>query len=92
MNSFFTVSESWNTVFLILNAIYLATAIIVAISVILDNRDPTKTISWVVVLFVLPILGLILYFVVGKNYRKEKIFLRKENKDFERSVHSAITR
>jgi cardiolipin synthase A/B len=84
MNSFFSVSESWNTVFLILNAIYLATAIIVAISVILDNRDPTKTISWVVVLFVLPILGLILYFVVGKNYRKEKIFLRKEHKDFER--------
>jgi cardiolipin synthase A/B len=84
MNSFYTISESWNTIFLILNIIYLTTAIIVAISVILDNRDPTKTISWVVVLFVLPILGLILYFAVGKNYRKEKIFLRKENKDFER--------
>ena len=84
MNSFFTFSESWNTVFLILNAIYLTTAIIVAISVILDNRDPAKTIAWVVVLFVLPILGLILYFVVGKNYRKEKIFSRKEHKDFER--------
>jgi cardiolipin synthase A/B len=29
-------------------------------------------------------LGLILYFVVGKNYRKEKIFSRKGHKDYER--------
>ncbi len=67
----------------ILNVIYLTTAIIVAISVVLDNRNPSKTISWVVVLFVLPILGLILYFLIGKNYRKEKIFSRKGLKDFE---------
>jgi cardiolipin synthase A/B len=70
--------------FSLLNVIYLATAIIIAISVILDNRSPTQTLSWVVVLFVLPILGLILYFIAGKNYRKEKIFSRKEHKDFER--------
>jgi cardiolipin synthase A/B len=81
---FFSFPESWNTFFLILNIIYLATAIIVAFSVILDNRNPTKTISWVVVLFVLPIGGLILYFLVGRNYRKEKIFSRKGLEDFER--------
>jgi cardiolipin synthase A/B len=79
-----SIADSWGSVFLILNVIYLATAIIIAISVVLDNRNPTKTISWVVVLFVLPILGLILYFVVGKNYRKEKIFSRKGHKDYER--------
>lgn len=84
MIDLFSLSDSWNTVFLILNIIYLATAVIVAISVILDNRNPTKTIAWVVVLFVLPILGLVLYFLVGKNYRKEKIFSRKGLKDFER--------
>jgi cardiolipin synthase A/B len=84
MNSLFSYPESWNTFFLVLNIIYLATAIIVAFSVILDNRNPTKTISWVVVLFVLPIGGLILYFLVGRNYRKEKIFSRKGLEDFER--------
>jgi cardiolipin synthase A/B len=84
MNFLDSISDSWNSIFLILNVIYLATAIIIAISVILDNRSPTQTLSWVVVLFVLPILGLILYFIVGKNYRKEKIFSRKEHKDFER--------
>ena len=84
MSSLYSLSDSWSTFFFVLNVIYLTTAIIVAISVILDNRNPTKTIAWVVVLFVLPILGLILYFLVGKNYRKEKIFSRKGLKDFER--------
>ncbi|TVR72426.1 MAG: cardiolipin synthase [Marinilabiliales bacterium] len=79
-----SLSDSWSTFFFVLNVIYLTTAILVAISVILDNRNPTKTISWVVVLFVLPVLGLIFYFMVGKNYRKEKIFSRKGLKDFER--------
>ncbi len=84
MNYLSSIPETWSTVFFVLNVIYLTTAILVAISVILDNRNPTKTIAWVVVLFVLPILGLIFYFLVGKNYRKEKIFSRKGLKDFER--------
>ncbi len=84
MNYLSSISDTWSTVLFVLNVIYLTTAILVAISVILDNRNPTKTISWVVVLFVLPILGLIFYFLVGKNYRKEKIFSRKGLKDFER--------
>lgn len=84
MIDLYSFSDSWSTVFLILNIIYITTAVIIAISVILDNRNPTKTIAWVVVLFVLPILGLIFYFLVGKNHRKEKIFSRKGLKDFER--------
>ena len=87
MNNSDPILASWSSVFLILNIIYLTTAIIVAIYIILDNRNPAKTISWVVVLFVLPILGLIIYFIVGKNYRKEKIFTRKGHKDFER-IHT----
>lgn len=84
MSYFYSLLDSWSNVFFILNVIYLTTAIIVAISVVLDNRNPTKTIAWVVVLFVLPFVGLIFYFMLGKNYRKEKIFSRKGLKDFER--------
>jgi cardiolipin synthase A/B len=80
----FSFNDSWSIFFFVLNVIYLGTAILVAISVVLDNRNPTKTISWIVVLFVLPIIGLILYLLVGKNYRKEKIFSRKGLEDFER--------
>ncbi len=79
-----TLYGSWNTVFLVLNIIYLATALVFAINIILDNRNPTKTISWVLVLFLVPVLGLIFYFIAGKNYRKEKIFSRKGHRDFER--------
>ena len=84
MSYLYSFSDSWSTVFFILYIIYFATAILVALYVILDNRNPTKTIAWVIVLFVLPIIGLVFYFMVGKNYRKEKIFSRKGLKDFER--------
>ncbi len=80
--AFFT--EYWRPFLFIINLIYLVTAIIVSISVIMDNRNPTKTISWIIILFLLPFIGLIIYFMVGQNYRKQKIFTRKGVEDFKR--------
>lgn len=46
--------------------------------ILLDNRSPVKTISWILVLVLLPFLGIILYIYFGRNYRKMKIFTKKE--------------
>jgi cardiolipin synthase len=43
------------------------------ITVLLDNRQPSKTIAWVLVLMFLPVIGIILYFFFGQNTRKERI-------------------
>jgi cardiolipin synthase len=43
--------------------------------------DPTKTISWSIVLVAFPFAGLIFYIFLGQNYRKEKIFNLKEMRD-----------
>jgi cardiolipin synthase len=40
-----------------------------------------KTIAWLLVVTFLPLLGIVLYFFFGQNYRKEKIFSRKELTD-----------
>jgi cardiolipin synthase A/B len=77
-------SSYWSLTLFVLNIVYFITAVFISISVILDNRNPTKTISWVIILFVLPFIGLILYLIFGQNYRKEKIYSRKGLKDFER--------
>ncbi|MDR2684718.1 MAG: cardiolipin synthase [Prevotellaceae bacterium] len=45
--------------------------------ILLDNRNPVKSISWIVVLVMLPVVGLIFYIFFGKNYRKNKIFSQK---------------
>jgi cardiolipin synthase A/B len=46
--------------------------------ILLDNRSPVKTISWILVLVLLPFLGILLYIYFGRNYRKKKIFTKKE--------------
>jgi cardiolipin synthase A/B len=81
---FFDFANIWSSTLLVLNIIYFTTAIFISLSVILDNRNPSKTISWIIVLFVLPFIGLLLYLFFGQNYRKEKIYSRKGMEDFHR--------
>lgn len=46
-----------------------------------DLRDPVKALSWILVIIFLPVAGLVFYLLFGQNYRKEKIFNRKEIED-----------
>jgi cardiolipin synthase len=62
---------------------YIITLIFTVILVIQQKGDPLKTISWILVIFLLPIIGIVLYFIFGKNFRKEKIFSRKGLTDLE---------
>ena len=64
-----------------LKVLYVLTIIFMVILVIQQRGDPMKTIAWLLVVTFVPLLGIILYFYFGKNYRKEKIFSRKELTD-----------
>jgi cardiolipin synthase len=68
---------------LIFIVIYLITVFSTAIMVVREKRDPVKTTSWVLILILLPIAGLIFYIVFGRYHRKQKIFNRKGLSDFE---------
>ena len=48
--------------------------IIVSITILLENRDPSRTIAWLLIFILLPGIGLIIYACLGKNIRKFKIF------------------
>lgn len=61
----------------ILNNLYWLTVISVAVIILLENRNAVKTLSWILVLVLLPVGGLILYIFFGQNYRKDKIISRK---------------
>jgi cardiolipin synthase len=67
----------------IYDGIYFITVGFTVILIIQQKGDPLKTISWLLVIFLLPVIGIILYFFFGKNYRKEKIFSRKGLTDLE---------
>lgn len=58
--------------------ILYAGAIITTIAVvILDNRNPVKTLAWVLILAFLPLVGLVFYFFFGRDIRKEKLIGKK---------------
>jgi cardiolipin synthase len=51
--------------------------------VVHEKRDPAKTSTWVLILILLPIIGLIFYIFFGQNHRKQKIFSRKGLRDLQ---------
>lgn len=52
---------------------YIA-SIIVSMNIILQNRDPAKTMVWLLIFLLLPGVGLVIYAILGRNIRKRKIF------------------
>lgn len=64
-------------------ALYFVIIAAAVIVIVHDLRDPVKALSWILVITLLPVVGIVFYMVFGRNYRKEKIFNRKEIDDFE---------
>ena len=58
-------------------ALYLLTVASVIFNVILENRNPVRTLAWIIVLVTIPLLGFLFYLYFGVNYRKIKMFSRK---------------
>lgn len=51
--------------------------IFIAFIIFLENRHPTTTLTWLVVLASFPLIGFIFYLLFGRNYRKERMFRKK---------------
>ncbi|HRR94502.1 MAG TPA: phospholipase D-like domain-containing protein, partial [Bacteroidales bacterium] len=67
----------------IITGLYLFTVIFVCFMIIFENRAPVKTLAWVMVVLLVPVMGIIFYLFFGQNYRKQKIFSRKSVLDAE---------
>jgi cardiolipin synthase len=53
------------------------TVMVIGFVIFMENRHPTQTLTWLVVLAGFPILGFIFYLLFGRNYRKERMFRKK---------------
>ncbi|MBP2001846.1 cardiolipin synthase [Paenibacillus shirakamiensis] len=63
------------------------TVISVGLAIFMENRNPSSTVAWILLLVLLPVVGLILYFLLGQNYFKRKKFDKKlanDQKTYER--------
>lgn len=68
----------WNTLAsqlasLAFDIVYFGVIISTIVVIVLDNRNPVKTMAWILILMFLPIVGLIFYFFFGRSQRKERM-------------------
>ena len=61
----------------IVGVLYVGAVVTTIAVVILDNRNPVKTLSWVLILAFLPLVGLVFYYFFGRDTRKEKLIGKK---------------
>ena len=62
---------------LVVNLIYVFLVLAIIFVVVLDNRNPVKTMAWVLVLLFLPFIGIVLYIFFGRSTRKQRLISKK---------------
>ena len=67
--------------YFLLPILIIADIFFVITVVFVERKNPTRAVSWILVLLLLPFLGFFLYLVFGQNYRKEKLFTHKSETD-----------
>lgn len=53
---------------LLISLFILAYWVLVVVSLIAEDRDPTTTLAWILILWLLPVAGLVLYFFAGRDW------------------------
>jgi len=59
----------WTTIVV---SIYILIAATIVISLLLHGAKPSKTLGWLLAIFTIPVGGILLYLMIGRNRRKKK--------------------
>lgn len=73
-----TIGQNITTALSIMTTLAVVT---LAIIIFMENRNPSSTVAWLLVLAVVPVVGFIFYLVFGQNYRKRRRYTRKAQQD-----------
>lgn len=67
----------------LLAAIYGVSIVGVIVVIISENRNPLKSLPWLIVLLLAPLVGLVFYFFFGQNLSKRRNLSRRSRKQVE---------
>lgn len=81
-----------NLVYDILTVLYVITVLAVMIVVLSENRNPVKSMGWMLVLVLLPVVGLIIYLIFGRSLKGMKLISRSHLRELRRlnDFHEAV--
>jgi cardiolipin synthase len=69
---------------LFIETIYIIVLVLVCLRIIYDTRSSSKTLAYLLLAIFVPIGGILVYFILGINYRKRSIYSKKLIEDKQR--------
>ena len=73
------------------SAIYGITVLVILGIVLSENRNPVKSLAWVTVLLLLPVVGIVLYIFFGRNIRNTRMISRSKRRRLNRAEYNRQT-
>ncbi|GGC19144.1 putative cardiolipin synthase YwiE [Parapedobacter defluvii] len=52
----------------------------IIVTILIENRNPTKTIAWIMVIVFVPVVGIVFYYFFGQKFKRVKVF-RIQNRE-----------
>ena len=73
-----------NIVYDILTVLYVITIVTLIVVMLSENRNPVKSMAWVLVLILLPVVGLVIYLIFGRSLKGMKLISRSDLRELRR--------
>ena len=61
----------------IISILFTVSAFLIGCVIFLENRHPSKTLTWLIVLGIFPVFGFFAYLLFGQNFRRKRMFQKK---------------
>ena len=71
--------------------LFLINVVFSFLIIFFQRRNPTTVWAWLLLLYFIPILGFILYLILGQNFHKERMFKMKEIEGYDSAEIMQIT-
>ncbi len=85
-SKFVMVSYQW--IYYVFMAIYVITVVVILLVIISENRNPVKSLAWITVLFLMPVVGVVLYLFFGRSIRNTRMISRRNRRRLKRAEKS----
>jgi cardiolipin synthase len=57
-----------------IGVLFLVNFIIALTIIFLERKNPSATLAWIMILFLVPVVGIIFYFLLSQNIARQRIF------------------
>ncbi|MRG87085.1 cardiolipin synthase [Salinibacillus xinjiangensis] len=78
----YVITEFWGSWIVTVYSVFISISVIfIAFLIFIENRNPSQTLNWLLVLAAFPGFGFFFYLLFGQNFRKRKMFKQKAELD-----------